>query len=37
MEYLDKEDITFINRRTVDAHGGNFIPPDNFLHEENLD
>jgi death-on-curing protein len=37
MEYLDKEDITFINRRTVDAHGGNFMPPSNFLHEESLD
>lgn len=35
--YLDKEDICYINRRTVDAHGGNFMPPSNFLHEENLD
>ena len=37
MEYLDKEVIIFINKRTVDAHGGNFMPPNNFLHEENLD
>jgi death on curing protein len=35
--YLDKNDITFINRRTVEEHGGNFMPPYNFLHEENLD
>lgn len=37
MIYLDKEDIVFINRRTVAEHGGNFIAPHNFLHEENLD
>lgn len=35
--YLDKEDITYINKQTVAAHGGNFMPPNNFLHEENLD
>lgn len=35
--YLDKDDITFINQRTIEAHGGNFMPPHNFLHEENLD
>ncbi|MBO0937317.1 Fic family protein [Fibrella sp. HMF5335] len=37
MIYLDKDDIAFINRRTVAEHGGNFMPPYNFLHEENLD
>ena len=37
MTYLDKEDIVFINQRTVAEHGGNFMPPHNFLHEENLD
>jgi death on curing protein len=37
MTYLDKEDITYINEQTVAAHGGNFMPPSNFLHEENLD
>jgi death on curing protein len=37
IQYLDKDDITFINRRTVAEHGGNFMPPNNFLHEENLD
>ena len=26
MIYLDKEDITFINQRTVAEHGGNFMP-----------
>jgi death-on-curing protein len=35
--YLDKNDITFINQQTVAVHGGNFMPPNNFLHEENLD
>lgn len=37
MIYLDKEDIVFINQRTVAEHGGNYMPPSNFLHEENLD
>lgn len=35
--YLEKEDIIYINERTVAVHGGNFMPPDNFLHEENVD
>jgi death on curing protein len=35
--YLDKEDIIYINKRTVDEHGGNFMPPFNFLHEDNLE
>lgn len=37
MVYLEKEDIIYINQRTVAIHGGNFMPPSNFLHEENLD
>lgn len=37
MEYLYKEDIIFINERTIQRHGGNFTPPYNFLHEDNLD
>jgi death-on-curing protein len=37
INYLDKEDIVYINKRTVAEHGGNFMPPNNFLHEENLD
>ena len=35
--YLEKDDITYINEQTVAVHGGNFVPPNNFLHEENLD
>jgi death on curing protein len=34
---LSKVDITYINKRTVETHGGNYVPPDNYLHEENLD
>ncbi len=37
MIYLDEENIAFINQHTVNEHGGNFMPPSNFLHEENLD
>ncbi|WP_247237480.1 type II toxin-antitoxin system death-on-curing family toxin [Telluribacter sp. SYSU D00476] len=37
VHYLEKEDVIFINQRTVAKHGGNFVPPHNFLHEENLD
>ena len=37
LNYLEKEDIIYINKRTVSEHGGNFMPPNNFLHEENLD
>lgn len=37
MEYLIKEDITRINFLTIKDVGGNFVPPLNFLHEENLD
>lgn len=37
MKYLTKEQIIAINHNQVKVFGGNFIPPDNFLHEENLD
>ena len=37
MTYLEKEDIIYINQRTVEVHGGMYLPPNNFLHEENLD
>lgn len=37
MIYLTKADIIYINKCTVNVHGGNFMPPSNFLHEENLD
>lgn len=37
MEYLQKSDIVRINFLTIQDVGGNFVPPQNFLHEENLD
>ena len=37
MDYLQKQDITKINQKTIERHGGNFTPPFNFLHESNLD
>jgi len=37
MEYLRKVGILLINRRTIENHGGNFLPPHNFLHEDPLD
>lgn len=37
MKYLSKNQIVRINKETVFKHGGNFVPPSNFLHEENLD
>lgn len=37
MRYLDKRIIIRINQRTVERHGGNFIPPQNFLNEAPLD
>lgn len=37
MEYLLKEDIILINRKTIKRHGGKFVPPFNFLHEDPLD
>jgi len=37
VRYLIKKSFLLINRRTIDAHGGNFVPPDNFLHEGVLD
>ena len=37
MEYLTKEDIIFINQKTIKKHGGNFVPPFNLLNESPLD
>lgn len=37
MNYLLKEDTTRINYLTIKDMSGNFVPPTNFLHEENLD
>ena len=36
MNYLNKKQIIRINQKTVEIHGGNFMPPYNFLHEANL-
>lgn len=37
MRYLTREDIILINKRTVERHGGNFMPPSNFLNPSTLD
>lgn len=37
MILLSKNNIVKINERTIKAHGGNLVPPQNFLHESNLD
>ena len=37
IRYLTKQEVIRINMATVNAHGGNFMSPYNFLHEENLD
>lgn len=37
MVYFTKAEIIAINHNQVALFGGNFVPPDNFLHEENLD
>lgn len=37
MVFLTKKQINTINRLTISAHGGNFVPPDNLLHESSLD
>jgi death on curing protein len=37
MIYLNKKKIIRINQKTVEVHGGNYMPPSNFLHEANLD
>jgi len=37
MDYLIKEEILLINKKTVERHGGNFVAPNNFLHENAID
>ena len=37
IKYLSKKRVILINQKTVEIHGGNFMPPSNFLHESNLD
>jgi death-on-curing protein len=37
MHYLTKEEIIRLNKRTLDRHGGHYLPPLNLLHESALD
>lgn len=37
MKYLTKSQVIKLNLATINEHGGNFMPPNNFLHEDNLD
>ncbi len=37
MRYLSKNQIVRLNIATISEHGGNLMPPNNFLHESNLD
>lgn len=37
MRYLSKFEIIFVNKRTNKIHGGQFLNPFNFLHEDALD
>jgi death-on-curing protein len=37
MKYLTKVIINKVNYETIISHGGNFLAPNNYLHEENLD
>lgn len=37
MLFLSKKQIIVINKLTVEAHGGNFVPPYNLLNESALD
>ncbi len=36
MIYLTKQQIIAINHKQINIFGGNFVPPNNFLHEESL-
>jgi death-on-curing protein len=37
MHYLTREEIIRLNKRTLDRHGGHYLPPQNLLHESALD
>lgn len=37
IRYLTKAQIAYLNKETIRIHGGHYISPYNFLHEENLD
>jgi death-on-curing protein len=36
MRVLTREEITFLNKNNISKYGGNFVPPDNVLHENPL-
>lgn len=33
VSYLQFADVIFINEMSIEQHGGNFVPPHNFLNE----
>lgn len=37
MHLLTKKEILFLNKNNISRFGGNFVPPDNLLHETSLD
>ena len=37
MRYLTKQEICFLNKNNIERFGGNFVSPNNFLHENSLD
>lgn len=37
MKYLTLDEVVVLNGLTVTRHGGNFVPPHNFLHGEALE
>jgi death on curing protein len=37
MRLLTKAMVVAINKKTILSHGGNFVEPNNFLNEQNLD
>ncbi len=37
MRILTKEEIIFLNKNNISKYGGNFVPPNNLLHENPLD
>ncbi len=37
MRLLSKQEILFLNKNNISRFGGNFVPPNNLLHESALD
>lgn len=37
MKYLKKAFVVFLNKKTIDRHGGHFVAPYNLLKSESLD